>query len=511
MAEQYKSIYGAAQEVAKENLDYEKHVFDLESQKEDLEAKELENQMKDMRFKQLQKAEEKAQRMAPYEYMKEAYDMYAKFGDKMAAPLFEYAAIAHGARLDRTPYMTKPAQVGGRLGYHWTDLDGELVKDMRDNEPIFMPQSLPAQDEPVKPFEVKNPDGTSSYFTAVRDPNTGTWVWKPFETGKSQAAVAAGKGAPQPGSPISPPPGYPKPDKGEHYVTGPDGQPMLKAIPGGEKWKEEEDKKRAAAEKAKKARLDAIVVTRAIDQILHLDAESILPATGPLSLFTQYNPMGNAWSIPALAKAIKAKVGFGALQDMRNASPTGGALGQVSNAENELLQAALGSLDTVGQDTELLRSTLNQIRQLYLNAYFGTDAERAAAVKRGDLTPEQAAEMARKKAAFGYDKFGNPLPGSPGFGGEIAPAQAPGELSVDQQAARTREALGAGPAGEQTDSPPASMLQEGVLTKMTNGTFWIKFNGQVLQIQEGRPTEFSDGRAYTLEGGKPKQIRERAK
>jgi hypothetical protein len=43
---------------------------------------------------------------------------------------------------------------------------------------------------------------------------------------------------------------------------------------------------------------------------------------------------------------LKAKVGFAVLQDMREASPTGGALGNVSDKENKFLQEALASLDT---------------------------------------------------------------------------------------------------------------------------------------------------------------------
>jgi len=46
---------------------------------------------------------------------------------------------------------------------------------------------------------------------------------------------------------------------------------------------------------------------------------------------------------------IKANVGFEELQAMRDASPTGGALGQVSEHENRLLQAIRGSLDQIGR------------------------------------------------------------------------------------------------------------------------------------------------------------------
>lgn len=61
-----------------------------------------------------------------------------------------------------------------------------------------------------------------------------------------------------------------------------------------------------------------------------------------------------------LLDTIKANVGFTELQSMRDASPTGGALGQVSEMENRLLQSVLGSLDQAG-DSEDLRSVLDTI------------------------------------------------------------------------------------------------------------------------------------------------------
>jgi len=49
--------------------------------------------------------------------------------------------------------------------------------------------------------------------------------------------------------------------------------------------------------------------------------------------------------IRAQINTLKAKVGFAVLQDMREASKTGGALGNISNQENVYLQNALAALD----------------------------------------------------------------------------------------------------------------------------------------------------------------------
>lgn len=63
-----------------------------------------------------------------------------------------------------------------------------------------------------------------------------------------------------------------------------------------------------------------------------------------------------------LLDSIKANIGFDKLQQMRDASPTGGALGQVSEMENRLLQAVQGSLE-IGQSPAQLRKNLQNIRE----------------------------------------------------------------------------------------------------------------------------------------------------
>lgn len=62
-------------------------------------------------------------------------------------------------------------------------------------------------------------------------------------------------------------------------------------------------------------------------------------------------------------ETIKANVGFDTLQAMRSNSPTGGALGQISDMEEKLLQAVNGSLQQ-GQSAEQLKSNLVQVRDL---------------------------------------------------------------------------------------------------------------------------------------------------
>lgn len=65
-------------------------------------------------------------------------------------------------------------------------------------------------------------------------------------------------------------------------------------------------------------------------------------------------------------KTIQANLGFKELQAMRDASPTGGALGQVALKELEFLQAALTSLSN-RQSPEQLSKNLNKVVTHYTN------------------------------------------------------------------------------------------------------------------------------------------------
>ena len=72
-------------------------------------------------------------------------------------------------------------------------------------------------------------------------------------------------------------------------------------------------------------------------------------------------PYTDANKLHNLLLTIKANIGFDRLSEMRANSPTGGALGQVSELENLLLQATQGSLDQ-NQRPEELKKTLDMIR-----------------------------------------------------------------------------------------------------------------------------------------------------
>lgn len=71
-------------------------------------------------------------------------------------------------------------------------------------------------------------------------------------------------------------------------------------------------------------------------------------------------PGGEAANAQALLGTLKSQVGFGVLQDMRNNSKTGGALGNVSDAEGKRLEANLAALDK-SQSLEQYQANLRKI------------------------------------------------------------------------------------------------------------------------------------------------------
>ena len=94
-------------------------------------------------------------------------------------------------------------------------------------------------------------------------------------------------------------------------------------------------------EMALKTRFDSNeLVTRVVGQIKTLLNEQT--ALGRVTLSKV--PLTDANALSAALETIAANVGFGTLQEMREASKTGGALGQITEREHVLLQAVLGSL-----------------------------------------------------------------------------------------------------------------------------------------------------------------------
>jgi hypothetical protein len=104
--------------------------------------------------------------------------------------------------------------------------------------------------------------------------------------------------------------------------------------------------------------------------------------TSGVGAWTKVIPATDAKRLSEDLKTIAANVSFSKLQEMRESSPTGGALGQVSDFENKLLQATRGSMEQSLSPTDLTNN-LMQIKD-YLKG-LKSDTQNAFQADYGDF------------------------------------------------------------------------------------------------------------------------------
>ncbi len=147
--------------------------------------------------------------------------------------------------------------------------------------------------------------------------------------------------------------------------------PVAVPIAGGPVEAEQAEAAAAAGERAKQEEQSRDIVVQDIDRILSMTGEEEgLPVTGIAGATLSQVPGTRQRDVAALLNTVRSNVGFDKLQQMRNASPTGGALGQVSERENVLLQSTLGSLEQ-SQSTEQFERNLRRLRDVYLDVVHG--------------------------------------------------------------------------------------------------------------------------------------------
>lgn len=182
-----------------------------------------------------------------------------------------------------------------------------------------------------------------------------------------------------PGTPLAPAKGVKMVDDGTGTrivsgATGDDVRRVEKDIVGRERQEKEGQalgelrsklptlKARMKGYEDKSTRLDE-TIDRAISRIG-------VTTTGLGGALLQNLPMTEARALRGDLDTIRANVGFDELQAMRDASPTGGALGQVSNQENTLLQSVRAAIDQLleGKDLEanlrIIKKSNQELREI---------------------------------------------------------------------------------------------------------------------------------------------------
>ena len=164
-----------------------------------------------------------------------------------------------------------------------------------------------------------------------------------------------------------------KPPKGYQRRWDPEQQSWVdEPIPGGEKAVEQEQGETkldlAVADYDRKFNL----VDEKLDQAISSLEENGRFVAGYGSYLSGL-PETEARNFQATLDTIKANLGFEELQNMRDNSPTGGALGQVSEREIAFLQAMQGNLDSA-QSPDQLMQVLREIKER--RAQFRSERER---------------------------------------------------------------------------------------------------------------------------------------
>lgn len=181
-------------------------------------------------------------------------------------------------------------------------------------------------------------------------------------------------------------------DKGTMMVQGRDEQGNItyKVVPiPGSQAAADVEQEASAREAAREGGIKtAGVVLTNIDEAQRVIKESKLPTSGFVGSMLTKIPGTAATDVSALVNTIKANIGFDKLQAMRDASPTGGALGQVSNQEIDFLQSTLNNL-TQDQSQEQFNKQLQILENQYLQT-----------IAKFNAYPEEA------KAAAGYIDIG---------------------------------------------------------------------------------------------------------
>jgi hypothetical protein len=130
----------------------------------------------------------------------------------------------------------------------------------------------------------------------------------------------------------------------------------------------------------------AAVVIEDIDRAMEMINNSSLPTTGLAGGVLSMVPGTSAYDIDALLTTVKANAGFDRLQQMRDQSPTGGALGQVSDKEIAGLQATIGNLSQ-SQSKEQLLQNLERVKRKYQEIIDGPGGGRGGPTQGGGTGP----------------------------------------------------------------------------------------------------------------------------
>jgi len=107
-------------------------------------------------------------------------------------------------------------------------------------------------------------------------------------------------------------------------------------------------------------------------KILEKNMDQFGPTTaaGPIGMFMKFIPASDAHTVEKFAESVKSNISIDRLQAMREASPTGGALGQIPVQQQRYLMQLLGSLE-IEQKPKVLADNMKRIYNIYNDIIHG--------------------------------------------------------------------------------------------------------------------------------------------
>lgn len=228
-------------------------------------------------------------------------------------------------------------------------------------------------------------------------------------------------------------PAGPKAPAGQRYVTAPDGTVYLEDIPGGPtdpvavaERKMMEDLITQYPRTRQRYESSAAKTDLVIDQLEQAIGNISPFSAGFVGQLTSKFGGTAARDLRALLDPVIANIGFSELGQMRQESPTGGALGQVAVRELEMLQAVLGSLDQAQSPQQLARG-VQQVLTHYKN--FREASKRGIEATERYISTRDPSGL--RAAGVLPARPGSQQPEAPGAGGAAPPAGSGGEQVVE--------------------------------------------------------------------------------
>ena len=238
------------------------------------------------------------------------------------------------------------------------------------------------------------------------------------------AAQSQYQGLPD-GTYIEPPPGTSPLSRGQTWVIR-NGQAAIEAVSGSEAEREAQEAETKRLGRQASTQRAGRTVVREVGRGLELMPKIIgwgdAPAGGEADTtgvgeIVTANARIVASKIPGTAEyqfmnnieSALANVGLDVLQNMRDNSPTGGALGQVPIQQQQRLEQVLGAFQ-IGMPRPVIEENLNYMNNAYMDIMFGSKPERDALVAQGKITPEDNAEIDKAYYDLNWDRFGRMAP-----------------------------------------------------------------------------------------------------